>query len=146
MRDHWARTADLWPEGGTRETWLVTAADLPELAAVAAAAAPGLLLPHLDLVPVPWLHVTLAEPPARALTATLRPPRAVDEGVVVELEADGLGEWPHAALAYAHGDGPAPDLRLPPLTGRIETVTHARMRREPRLYAWDVLERVVLSK
>ena len=148
MRDHWARTGGLWPPGRTREAWLVTFEDLPAVAARARRAAPALGLPHLDVVPLPWLHLTLAGPVEQAVTATFLPPRAVDEGVVLDVEDEGaLGAWPHVSLAYANGDGEAPRLDrlgLEPVTATIAAVSRVRMRREPRLYAWDVLERVPL--
>jgi hypothetical protein len=148
VRDHWARTDDLWPPGGTREAWLVTFEELPEVAELARRAAAALDLPHLDVVPLPWLHLTLAGPVDHAVTARFLPPRPVDEGIVLDVEDDGtLGPWPHVSLAYANGDGEPPRLdrlALEPVTATIAAVSRVRMRREPRLYAWDVLERVPL--
>ncbi|MGZ4339556.1 MAG: hypothetical protein ACXVQ3_05810 [Gaiellaceae bacterium] len=94
------------------------------------------------------MHLTLAAPIARALAVRVLPPTVVEEGVVSNVEAgDALGPWPHVALAYANGDGPAPDLEvlgIEPVTATVEVIVRARMRREAGLYTWDVLERVPL--
>ena len=140
MRDHWTRTEHLWPAGATRDTWLVTFDELPEIRELAAAYRDALDLPHLDAVPPEWLHLTLDGPLEAPVTAVFHPPVAVDEGVVMNADA-ALGAWPHVSLAYANGDGPAPDLPAhEPVEVTIGRCVRVRMRRRRGLYTWDVLE------
>jgi len=59
MRDHWWWRPG-WESGRSFYTWHVTFADQPSMRALAGSYAAALrTLPTLDLVPVPWLHLTM---------------------------------------------------------------------------------------
>lgn len=175
LRDHFAASESLWapgeeklawhvlPEGGLDmlADWLAPALERPYLARVpkewlhltVGAPAAG----DLDEM-VARARERVAE--LEAFSALVGPVRVVDQGFSADVQPrdeltalrDAVSDerhefWPHITFAYACEDGAeAEELEVNASDAfLVEAVSLIRLRREPRLYAWDVLARVPLT-
>jgi hypothetical protein len=167
LRDHWAGSAHLWDGQDVRRLWYVTFDG--QLDFLRCWLEPILDRPYLAPVPPAWLHMTLGEGDdadtvrarcdgLHAVDALVGPARVVDEGIVgdvqprEELDAlfgaiGGSGEfWPHVTFAYSCEETEMDELEVNASDAvYISALSLVDVRRENRVYSWELIDRVTLG-